>query len=128
MPQAAEHEPALLARFPHDRDHFGVAGERLDERHRAVRPEAAAEPDLLFRRQCLLAEEDHLVIEQRPPDLGDHVVIEYAGEVDAGHDRAARAGNSIDGDVPVLVPGRRRGHRDQRDIGRRHRADGTRLR
>ena len=85
--------PALLARFPHDRDHLGMAGDRLDERHRAVRPEPAAERDLLFRRERLLAEEDHLVIEQRPPDLGDHVVVEFAARGRRRtDDRAARAG------------------------------------
>jgi hypothetical protein len=68
------------------------------------------------------------VIEQRPADLGDHVVVELGGEVDAGHDRATRPGDAIDGDVPVRVTGRGRGDGDQRDIGRRHRADGTRLR
>ena len=115
MPEAAERVALSLRRFAHDRDHLGVVGGRLDERHRAERAEAPAERDLLVGRESLPAEEEHLVVEDGAPDLGDHVVVEVCGEVDTADDRAARARDRFDGDAPVAVAGRRGGDGDEVD-------------
>ena len=73
----------------------GWSGDRLDERHRAVRPEPPAERDLLVGCERLLAEEDHLMVEQRPPDLRDDVVVELGREIDARDHRAARPRRAV---------------------------------
>ena len=72
----------LLGGLAHDRDHLGVIGDRLHERHRAGRSEPAAERDLLVGVRDWLAEEHDPVVEQRAADLRDHVVVEVGGEVD----------------------------------------------
>ena len=115
VPEAAERVALALLGLAHDRDHLGVIGDRLDERHRAVRTEPAAERDLPVGREVLAAEEDDLVVEDGAADLGDHVVVEVGREVDAADHRAARARERLDGDVTgSACPARRGGHRDQR--------------
>ena len=114
MPQAAERVVLRLRRLTDDRDHLGVIGGRLDERHRAERPEAAAERNLLIGAEALATEEHHVVVEHRASDLGDHVVAEVGREIDTADDRAARAGNRRDGHVAIRMTGRCRRYRDER--------------
>ena len=113
VPQAAERVALSLRRLAHHGDDLGVVGGRLDEGHRAERAEAAAERDLLVGREALAAEEQHLVVEDRAADLGDDVVVEVVGQVDAADDRAARPRDRFDGDAPVGVAGRGRGDGDE---------------
>src|SRR5262245_26483851 len=47
-------------------------------------PEAAAESLVLFGREVLIAEEDHLVLGELVPDLGERLLVERLREVDAG--------------------------------------------
>jgi len=48
------------------------------------------------RVELLVAEEDHTVIQQRLPDLGDGGGVELAAEVDAVELGAERAGDGLD--------------------------------
>ena len=46
--------------------------------------EAARERDLLLRSQLLVAEEDHLVVEETAGDLHERIVGQRLRQVDAG--------------------------------------------
>jgi hypothetical protein len=125
VPDPAEREALTFRRFPHDRDHLGVLGDRLDEGHRARRTEAAAECDLLRRGERLPACEHDTVVEDRAPDLGDDGVGDITGEIDAADDGAARPGPLLDADVPVRRALGRRRDRHQRHLRHGHAADPT---
>jgi len=113
VPQTSEGVALRLRRLTHDRDDLWVIGDGLDERHRAERPEAPAERDLLFRSQILATEEHDLVVEHRATGLGDHRVVEVVREIDAADDRTARASCRLDGDAPIRVALGGRGNRDE---------------
>ena len=66
---------------PHQLGVHAVAG---DERVHLELTEATGERDVLRRGHRLVAEEQHLVVEQRPAELGDHAVRQRGGEIDAG--------------------------------------------
>ena len=110
-------------RVVRDERHVGVPAvglavvgvDRRDDRH--VRP--AAPPGGRWAYRCgrrrhavgvvevvLVAEEDHLVAQQRFSDVVDGVGVEIAGQshaVDAGADAAAQLGHGHDVDVDVRV-------------------------
>jgi hypothetical protein len=44
---------------------------------------AAAEGQMLLRRQVLIAEKDHLMVEQCPPDFGNHSIVERFAKIDS---------------------------------------------
>lgn len=110
VPETPEGELLALLGFAHHGDHLGVTGHRLDEWHRAERPEPAAERHLLFGGEVLGAEEHHLVIEDGPADLGDDGIREIAGKIDPADHGAARARDRGHGHRPVRLP-----RRDSRD-------------
>ena len=65
----------------------------LDLRYRtgALRhPELAGQPEMLFVRHLLVAEEDDLEFQQRRVDFVDDVLGEVVGQVDAAYRRAQR--------------------------------------
>ena len=63
----------------------GWSGHSLHERMQMDLAPAPGEAQLLLGRQRLVAEEDHAVVEQRCPDLRQHVVRQVLGQVDARH-------------------------------------------
>ena len=69
----------------------GLVGRRLDRRvAERERAEPPGERDLALVVERLVAEEHHLVLEQRPPDAGNGLGVEIPGDVDArqlGSDR-----------------------------------------
>ena len=79
-----------------------------------------AERDELVGVETLVAEEDDLVVEKGPPHLGHFDVGESGREVDPRHDRPARPGDPVHRDVGVRAARRRRRHRDQDGVDRRH--------
>ena len=60
------------------------------------RPEARPEAHLFGRRQTLVAEEDHLVLDKRGAVRGDGLVGELLGQIDAGDLGAERARQAAD--------------------------------
>ncbi len=117
VPDAAEGEALRLAGLPDHGDDLGVVGDRLDERDRAVGPEPAGERGLSRGIELLVPEEDHLVVEDRPPDLGHGLVVETGREIDTGDHGAARAGPPVHGDPVVRGAGGARGDGHQREHG-----------
>ena len=77
-------------------DQLGVRAVVLEERVDLELPEAAGEADVPLGRQLgLVAEEDHLVLEQGPSDLGDDLVGQVRSELhpaQLGADRGAQRG------------------------------------
>jgi hypothetical protein len=63
---------------------LGVLGVGREERVHLQLAEAPGERHVLGGGQVPVTEEDHLVGEQRRPQLGDRVVVEVGGQVDAG--------------------------------------------
>jgi hypothetical protein len=63
------------------------------------RAEPLGERHLAGVVQALIAQEDHLVLQQRPADLGDRVVAELGSGVHAGDLGADVAGQPADADL-----------------------------
>ena len=80
VPPTAEVEGVV--RLGDDLDDLGMIGPALDEGVGVELAEAATKGDLLFRCQLLVAEEQHVVLEERPSDLGDRLVARAVGEID----------------------------------------------
>ena len=88
MPAAAK--IAQLVFFLAHLDDLGVAVHAVDEIVDLQFAEAAAEGNVLLRGQLLLAKENDAIVDERPADFADHVVVEVARQVDAGNFGAER--------------------------------------
>ena len=87
-----------------EHDDFGKMLEMRNERVDADLPEPAAEGEMLFGRDVLVAEEDDLAVHQRVVDGGHGRVVERPGEIDAanfGADSGFR-GNDLDFGFPAV--------------------------
>ena len=103
MPDAAEVLPLVLELL-----HLDHLREPLDPLHERVLdrcPHPPRERHELGRRKRLVAEEDHQVVEERAPDLGDGLVGKRPSEVDAEDLGAERAGDAPDFDGAVAAHG-----------------------
>jgi hypothetical protein len=56
---------------------------------------------LLVRRQPLITEEDHAVLEQRGANLRQHIIRQIRGQIDAFDDRTAGTGDPMRFDVAI---------------------------
>ena len=92
MPAAAEVLGVVLALD--DLENFGMVGQALHVGMQMNFAEALGETDLLDRRQLLLAEEHHLVREERIVHVGE-ILVAHVGEVDAVQLGAERAGDGF---------------------------------
>ena len=82
-----------LAHHPH---HTGVVGDRLEERCVALAAELFGESLEVLDGVRLVAEEHHLVIEQRRAQRTQLAVGERSGQIDAADLGAERAGDAVD--------------------------------
>ena len=96
MPAAAE--IALLGRLLDDVEQEREVVHALHEGIVVGLAEARADIHQVLRRQFLVADRDHLVVEERLVDLSP-VVIVHGAQVDTGHLRAQRAGDRRHGDA-----------------------------
>ena len=80
----------LLVAFEHDDLGVAVLGARVQVRMHLQRAEALTEAIVLFGREFLVAEEEHLVFQPCGVDLGEGGVVEIA-EIGAAHLGAERA-------------------------------------
>src|SRR6516162_8837963 len=67
---------AVIIGLLSDLDNFRVVGHSADKLVDIQAAKAAAESQVLHRRQMLIAEKDHLMVEKRPADVGNHGVVE----------------------------------------------------
>ena len=74
----------------------GHSGRPLTSGYSAGLAEALGQRQQLLRRELLIAEEDHDVLEQGGAQLLDRVVVERLGEIDAEDLGAERAGERAD--------------------------------
>src|SRR5271163_2500359 len=93
MPNAAEIDPLMLQLD--DRGDLRKAVDALQERVFDRLADAAGEGEQFRRRQLLIAEEDHEMIEPGPAD-GHNLAIVEIGEVDAMDFGADRPGDRAD--------------------------------
>jgi hypothetical protein len=79
-----------------DFDHLGITldtpYERILDRH----SELAGGGEEVRRRQVLIPKEEHEMVEERAPQLGDTSRVERPPEIDAADLRAEGPGDSID--------------------------------
>jgi len=97
MPATAE--IACLVAFLANLDDARVDRRPFDEFVDLQFTKPGTETKVLFRRQVLVVEEDHLIVEQRLTDLADNPVIERLRQIDPRHLGAERAGNPVHLDV-----------------------------
>ncbi len=95
MPGAAEGADVGLTRLLQNGDDVRIVRQRFDVGHPQDHPEAGGQRDLLLRRQDLVSEEDHLMVDQRAADLGDRGIVQRTGQVGAVDFGAERAGQRI---------------------------------
>ena len=80
-------------------DQLGVLDVAGDERVDLEIPEPAGEANVLGGRDGLVAEHQDLVVEQRPPDLGDHPVGKLGPQVHPADLGAQRRSLGRDADI-----------------------------
>jgi hypothetical protein len=99
-----------VLQLQHRRD-LGKAVQPLDERIDAGLAEAAREGELLLRRDALVAEEDHQVLQQRPAHLRHGLVVHGLRQVQAEDLRPDAAGQRLHLDALVAgIAGRLDAH------------------
>ena len=100
MPQATKID-RLVWQFDHRR-HYWEVRQPLHKRifHRIAK--AARKRDLLRRRKVLTAYEHHQVLEPCCPDLGDHLISQFIGEIDPFDFRADSTRNWPDFNVLIV--------------------------
>ena len=59
---------------------------------------------MLLRRQMLIAENDHLVVEKRAANFGNHGVVERFAEIDPGQLGAESSGDAAHVKCPIAHP------------------------
>jgi hypothetical protein len=82
VPGTPEIAAVIIGLFS-DLDYFRVVGHSADKLVDVQAAKAAAESQVLLRRQMLIVEKDRLMVEQRPADVGNHGVVERFAEIDA---------------------------------------------
>src|SRR3984885_6073728 len=104
MPDPAEVDSLVLQLG--DVDDLWKTLDALDERIFDRRAETARQRQEAFRRQILVTEEDHEVIEQRLADRADRGVRQLCREIDAAQLSANRTGDRLDleGHVTHALP------------------------
>jgi hypothetical protein len=65
---------------------------------------AAAESQMLLRRQILIAQKDNLMVKQRPADFGNHGVVEWLAQIDPRELGAESSGDAAHVKCPIAHP------------------------
>jgi hypothetical protein len=81
MPRAPEIAASIVGLFS-NLDDLRVVSHTGDKVVDIQRAKAAAESQMLLRRQMLVGEKDHLMVEQGTANLSNHGIVERLAQID----------------------------------------------
>jgi hypothetical protein len=81
MPRAPEIAASIIGLFS-DLDDLRVVGHAPDKVMDIQAAKVTAESQMLLRRQMLVAEKDHLMVEQGLANLSNHRIVERLAQID----------------------------------------------
>ena len=103
MPGTPEIAAAIIGLFS-DLDNFRIVGHSADKLVDVQAAKAAAERQMLLRCEMLIAEKDHLMVEQRPADFGNHGVVERLAQIDPREFGPESSGDAAHVKCPIAHP------------------------
>jgi hypothetical protein len=103
VPGAPKIAAVILGLFS-DLDNFRIVGHSADKLVDIQAAKAAAESQVLLWCQMLIAEKDHLVVEQRAADFGNHGGVERFAQIDPREFGAESSGDAAHVKCPIAHP------------------------